>query len=238
MGKNFSGGKELAVVIACLTTHYPLEPMPQHTHTLSSSSSSPSLRPCFCMPDCCVGRMGQTCPWCPHPLSDCCRCRWVVILVVIACPSPVETCGLWRRRGTWWWSRCHLYSIVSRCGRTTGRASKEKGFCHCSLCWPHRWHFFFRKQPKLTKIKNHRSSRHVESDSTWLEDCQIERSPSKLVAKCLKVWWDWQSCYPSCWKIDSSLMLVCPFFCQILSIEKSIPAWIKNIGMNAWQTSY
>ena len=34
MGKNFSKRKELAVKIACLTTHYPLEPMPQHTHKL------------------------------------------------------------------------------------------------------------------------------------------------------------------------------------------------------------
>ena len=34
MGKNFFGGQELAVVIACLTTHYPLEPIPStHTHT-------------------------------------------------------------------------------------------------------------------------------------------------------------------------------------------------------------
>ena len=41
LGKNFFRGQELAVVIACLTTHYPLEPMPSmHTHTHTHTEQS------------------------------------------------------------------------------------------------------------------------------------------------------------------------------------------------------
>ena len=97
----------------------------------------------------------------------------------------------------------------------------QENDCHRCLRWPRRCHFFFRKQPLIDKIENWRSSHHVESDSTWGDECRVERSPSKSSALHLEVWQDWQSyCYPSCQKVGSFSLLLCPFFCQIMIIEK------------------
>jgi hypothetical protein len=69
-------------------------------------------------------------------------------------------------------------------------------------------------------------SHHVESDSTWCDDCQVERSTSKLLALCLEVWQDWHTyCYPSCQKVGSSLLLLCLFFLPNYDHWKNVFCW-------------
>ncbi len=132
-----------------------------------------------------------------------------------------------RQQSCW----CHC-SILAGSG-SMGRASKEKD-CHPCCCWPHPQTFFSENSQKLTKIKNWRSSRHVESDSMGRDDCQIERSPSKFSALHLKVWWNWWLCQPSCQKVGSYLLLICPVVAKFWASKKCVPAGIKTIRGNKW----
>jgi hypothetical protein len=126
---------------------------------------------CTCRPPCPQQQQHNCCCCC------CCYCCCRVPALsslLLSCPSPLcltshpsPPCAEEEEALL----MIALTSLQRHCHGMEGRRSKQEEFYW--LCWLPNMSFFNVVGQKLTKIKNRQSSCHVESDSTWPDNCQF-----------------------------------------------------------------